>query len=388
MGVDVLDCEHKTPKARESGYPYIAIPDVQAGRIDTSKSRLISGEDLAEWNRRTTPRAGDVLVTRRGRVGDSAPIPEGVSLAIGQNLVLLRSRRDMIDQGYLRWAARSPQWWSEVDRLRNVGAVFSSLNVKDISRIRIPVPPLTTQRSIAEVMGALDDEIAANTKTANLSDQLSSALFHDSLRHASWSGKPFADLATISGGGTPSTKVPEYWDGDVNWATPTDVTGLDGLYLGATKRRITQAGFQACSSALYQPGAILMTSRATIGAFAIAQQPTAVNQGFIVVQPVDPKLKWWLFHEMRSRVDEFLSLANGATFLELSRGNFRRLDVRMAEESVMYKFDARAQRLHDAAAAAFDENRTLAAVREALLPQLMSGNVRVKDAEKVVEGAL
>jgi type I restriction enzyme S subunit len=131
-----------------------------------------------------------------------------------------------------------------------------------------------------------------------------------------------------------------------------------------------------------------MTSRATIGAFAIAQVPMAVNQGFIVVEPNEAALRYWLFHEMRSRVDEFISLANGATFLELSRGNFKKFTVRLADFDVMAEFGRKAESLHDAASAALRENAQLAATRDALLPQLMSGKLRVKDAEKSLAGVL
>ena len=268
------------------------------------------------------------------------------------------------------------------------GSVQPMLNRNYIAKVSVRVPPLQTQRSISEVLGALSDKINANTKLAQVSVELASLLFRDELRTALWSDRTFDDLAKVSGGGTPSTRVAEYWDGDVNWATPTDVTGLDGPYLWETTRRITKAGLSACSSALFEPGAILMTSRATIGAFAVAQLTTSVNQGFIVVQPKDALLKWWLFHEMRSRVEEFISLANGATFLELSRGNFRKLKVRLAEESAMREFGVRVDSLHAAASSALNENRTLAATRDALLPQLMSGKLRVRDAEKVLEGVL
>src|SRR5215813_12096163 len=140
-GVRVLDCEHKTPVHAPHGYPYIAIPNLVDGRLNLENVQLISEEDFEIWTRRTKPRAGDIIVTRRGRVGDSAVIPDGISCAIGQNLVILRSTGDAVQQRYLRWALRSPQWKSEVDRLHNVGAVFDSLNVSDIPRIKIPVPP-------------------------------------------------------------------------------------------------------------------------------------------------------------------------------------------------------------------------------------------------------
>jgi type I restriction enzyme S subunit len=275
-------------------------------------------------------------------------------------------------------------WWNEVARLRNVGAVFSSLNVKDIARIRIPVPELAEQRAIAEVLGALDDKIAANSHLALTADRLANVRFAEALRAAEWSPSTFGDVALVSGGGTPSTKVAEYWDGDINWATPTDVTGLTAPYLEATARRITEVGLESCASALHPVGSILMTSRATIGAFAIAQAPTAVNQGFIVANAKRPEMQWWLFHEMRSRVDEFLSHANGATFLELSRGNFKRLQVRLADVSAMRQFGETAEALHGRARAAAVENQRLAITRDALLPQLMSGKIRVGDAERAV----
>ena len=136
---------------------------------------------------------------------------------------------------------------------------------------------------------------------------------------------------------------------------------------------------------MYPIGSILMTSRATIGAFAIAERPVAVNQGFIVVNARPPMSQWWLFHQMRMRVPEFLSHSNGATFLELSRGRFRQLPVWVSETSVMAKFDALADSVHQRASAANCENSRLADLRDALLPELMSGRLRLKVAERVVE---
>lgn len=257
----------------------------------------------------------------------------------------------------------------------------------DLARLTVPFPPVSEQGAIAEVLGALDDKIATNTRLAATAGQLATTEFQRHIRHLPFSETTFADVAKVSGGGTPRTSIPEFWDGGVLWATPTDVTALQGPYLSSTSRRISEAGLAACASELYPAGAILMTSRATIGAFAVAQEPMAVNQGFIVVQPHDPDLRFWFLHEMQSRVDEFISFANGATFLELSRGNFKKFKVRLAEPHVMKEFVALAEPLHAAAADALSENAKLATTRDTLLPQLMSGKLRVKDAEKVLEDA-
>ena len=268
----------------------------------------------------------------------------------------------------------------------NVGAVFSSLNVRDFSRFRFAVPPLWEQRAIAEVLGALDDKIAANRRIADLSRRLVASEFTRAVAGARHSGRTFEEVAAVGGGGTPKTGVAEFWDGNIAWLTPTDVTALEGSTVFSTSRTLTEAGLRACASPLYPTGTIFMTSRATIGAMAVAGRPMAVNQGFIVVEPPEG-LRWWLFHEMTSRVDEFLSWANGATFMELSRGTFRRLPVRLTEPESVSRFELKAESLHAREATATAEASRLALTREALLPALMSGRLTVRDVERVVADA-
>jgi type I restriction enzyme S subunit len=111
----------------------------------------------------------------------------------------------------------------------------------------------------------------------------------------------------------------------------------------------------------------------------------AVNQGFIVVVPPREELRWWLFHEMRSQVDEMLSLANGSTFPELSRKNFKAMPMRISSQEVLVRFDSKVAPLHQRAAEATQESAALSGLRDYLLPKLMSGEIRVRDAEKVVE---
>ncbi|NWO16720.1 MAG: restriction endonuclease subunit S [Corynebacterium sp.] len=268
------------------------------------------------------------------------------------------------------------------------GSAQPSLNRNYIASYPVSLPPISEQRAIAEALGALDDKIAANNKLARLTNDLADSVFRQALLKAEFSNETFADISRVSGGGTPSTKQPEYWNGDVLWATPTDVSALMAPYLEGTSRTITEEGLNACASELYPAGTILMTSRATIGSFALTQFPTAVNQGFIVVQPTDKNLRYWIFHEMRSRVAEFTAFANGATFLELSRGNFKNFRVRQAPYDVMVKFNETAGSLHKLGRAALVENQTLSSVRDTLLPQLMSGKIRVREAEAVVEDVL
>jgi len=386
-GVVLYDCEHKTPPDEGEGYPYLAIPNIQGGRIDLSEVRRISGARIDEWNRRVVPTESDIVFTRRGRVGDSAPIPKDLKCSIGQNLVILRSEGGEVDQKYLRWALRGPAFAAEIQRMLNVGAVFDSLNCADIPKMRIPVPPLPEQRAIAEVLGALDDKIESNQRIVQKVIELSTALF-DVWRStvSDWTTTTFGDFGAVFGGATPKTGNPNYWHGPHCWLTPTDATHLDSIYLFSSARTITDAGLASASTELHPPGTILMTSRATIGAFAVNQVPCAPNQGFIAVRPVHEDQRWFLFHEMSRRVPEMLDRANGTTFPEISRGSFKSMELLVPVNNSAYRsLDAAVSPLHMRAAQAVSETSLLAATRDTLLPSLLSGRLRPPGAAELLE---
>lgn len=316
-------------------------------------------------------------------LGAVARVPLGVTSGrLTQDTVGLTITDARVSTSYLYWMLRTPQYRAYC-RERATGTTNLGLSRVDFLAYQFPVPSDDLE-AITELLGALEEKNSVNIKTCTLVQELASAMFHHATEGVAEKASAFTELTDLGGGGTPSTAVAEYWKGENSWATPTDVTSLAGPYLNKTARSISTAGLAACSSPLYPAGSILMTSRATIGAFAIAERPMAVNQGFIVVQPHDERLKWWIFHEMQSRVDEFISHANGATFLELSRGKFKQLPVRLADETTMYKFNDKAESLHAVARAALRENVTLAALRDTLLPELMSGRMHVRDAEEQV----
>lgn len=379
----IYDGPHATPKRQSTGPYFLNIASLSNGRLNLDASDHVDEADFAAWTRRVTPQAQDLLFSYETRLGEAALMPRETRACLGRRMALLRPNREVIDPSFLLYAYLGPEFQTVIEQNTIHGATVNRIPLNRMSDWEINVPPLAEQQAIAEVLGALDDKIAANTTLASTATQLASIDFA-MVATQTTEISTFADVAEISGGGTPSTKNEEFWDGDIWWATPTDMTALAGPYLESTSRTITAAGLAACNSRLFKPGAILMTSRATIGALAVNSVPTALNQGFIVVEPHDWRLRWWLFHEMESRVDEFISWANGATFLELSRGNFKRLRVRVPSVEVRDGFASRAGALHDAARIALEENRTLAATRDALLPQLMSGKLRVRDAERVV----
>jgi type I restriction enzyme S subunit len=143
-----------------------------------------------------------------------------------------------------------------------------------------------------------------------------------------WRIVKLGQLGTVSGGSTPSTKVSEYWDGDIAWATPSDVTKCTGIYISDTVRKITKAGLENSATKLLPSGAVLMTSRATIGEVVINRIPMATNQGFINVV-CDPRVAHneYLAFWIRQNKRVFEERAHGVTYREISKSNFKEIPI-------------------------------------------------------------
>ncbi|BCQ01963.1 hypothetical protein TPCV4_04070 [Cutibacterium avidum] len=373
LGVMVLDCEHRTPSPAPAGHPYVAIPDIQQGRVVLETTRRITDEDLLDWTRRTKPRAGDILVTRRGRVGDTAPIPTD-DCAIGQNLVILRSDGTVIDQSFLRWATRGPAWQSEVDRLINVGAVFSSLNVGDIGKMRIPVLPLPEQQAIAEVLGALDDKIAANRALVATADALARAFTNECLADSTTT--QLCDLATITMGSSPKgTSYNESGEGVVLYQGMKDF----GIRSPLPRVWTTEPG------RLAHAGDILMSVRAPVGTLNRATEECCIGRGLASLTAHQPNA---LFHLLLGQQTLFAPFnGDGTIFGSINKRQLHALPVRIPSAGLT-ELEAKTAPLEAQVASALSESATLAALRDTLLPALMDGTLRVKDAEKTVSEAL
>lgn len=235
-----------------------------------------------------------------------------------------------------------------------------------LENFEVAIPSYADQKRIAEILGSVDDKIEANSRLIQNLEELANLTFDRYLEDLSevLEDTTYGSL-NFFGGGTPNTKTPDYWDGEVNWVTPTDVTSLKSHTLFESSRKITEAGLAACSSKLHPAGSIMMTSRATIGRFAVNQVPVATNQGFIVVQPANEYERWWIYHSMKKDVELFLLLANGATFLELSRRVFKDIPLKM------FRGETELPAIHNQIIALEAENKGLIETRDLLIPHLI-----------------
>ena len=142
-----------------------------------------------------------------------------------------------------------------------------------------------------------------------------------------WKIARIEEIAETVGGSTPKSGESTYWDGEIPWATPTDLTGLSSYRISKTERYITQLGLENCSATLLPKNSLLVTSRATIGHVAINDIPMATNQGFINLilnNGSDPQFLAYVLEQKRADLER---LAAGSTFLELSKSAFRKFVV-------------------------------------------------------------
>ena len=396
------------------GVPVVPTEAIGNGRLDHSVLPKISMEKAASLGRHVLM-PGDILFARRGvqATGKAAMIrghESGFICGTGAIRLRVKAKSGKLDPVYLACLLNdqaSIDWF----KFHAIGATMPNLNEGIIKAFTFALPPLPEQRAIAATLGALDDKIELNRKMNATLEAMARALFRDwfvdfgptrakmaghapTLAHELWclfpdllddEGKPngwevstIGEEVRVAGGSTPSTKDAEFWDGGINWATPKDLSNLAAPVLLETSRTISQAGLAKISSGLLPVGALLLSSRAPIGYLAIAEVPVAINQGFIGMicdKRISNVFAWlWTLENM----DAILAKANGSTFQEISKGNFRPLPVVVPSEPVLRAFDAIAKPLHERIAKNERESRTLAQTRDLLLPRLMSGQILVQ----------
>lgn len=361
----------------------------------------------------------DTVLTTRGTVGNAAFFDNSVPyehVRINSGMVIIRPEPESILPRYLYLFIRSAMFAAQVSAL-TTGSAQPQLPIRDIQKIRIPLPPMREQHAIASLLGALDDKIELNRRMNETLETMARAIFKDwfvdfgptrakmkgvapYLAKDIWSlfpdrlddgGKPEGWITSnigqeveVVGGSTPSTKEPAFWGGDICWATPKDLASLSTPVLLSTERQITDAGLTQIGSGLLPIGTVLLSSRAPIGYMAIAQIPVAVNQGFIamICNKRISNVFAWLWAQ--ANMDTVHQNANGSTFQEISKANFRPIEVTIATTELLRTFDEMARPLFDRIVANEKENLTLAATRDFLLPKLMSGEIRVGDAASFV----
>lgn len=260
--------------------------------------------------------------------------------------------------------------------------------------------PLSQQR-IASILSAYDDLIEVNNQRIKLLEETARELYKEwfvRMRFPATAGRPgykkakfvkgvpegwevkrIAEVFNIVGGGTPSTEKPEYWNGNVNWFTPTDITGTSGIFLSRSSSKISEKGLKESSAKLFPAYSIMMTSRATIGAVGINTTPSCTNQGFITCLPNENIPYTFLYFWILLNKEVFEMLGTGSTFLEITKGTFRKIKMLLPKLEILNHFYRMSEPMFKQIEILQQQNTQLRQIRDRLLPRLISGKLVVKE---------
>ncbi len=208
--------------------------------------------------------------------------------------------------------------------------------------------------------------------------------FDDTGTPSEWCPVPLTDMFEIIGGGTPKTTTPQFWGGDVPWFSVVDTPSPGSVFVVDTDKTITMAGVVGSSAKLIEPGTTIISARGTVGNLAIAGQIMAFNQSCYALKSAGDVGPMFVYLAADTMVETLKSRSHGSVFSTITRATFEGVTMPKASNDVLRQFELAAAPVFDRIKANVFESRILAETRDTLLPKLMSGTIRVRDAESAV----
>jgi type I restriction enzyme, S subunit len=277
------------------------------------------------------------------------------------------------------------------------GATTKFLTMKILNNIQVALPEIEVQDKIAAILSAYDDLIETNNQRIATLEQLAQQIYKEwfvrmrfpgwentQLHHGipdGWEVKKVKDAFNIVGGGTPSKDTGAYWvEGTINWFTPTNLTNSNRILINESSLKCNETGYKESSARMFPAYSVMMTSRATIGAVAINTTEACTNQGFITCIPNEKFSYPFLFYWIKQNREFFMLMASGATFLEITKGTFNKIDILVPPESIMNRFTDMACPLFKQIEILQEQIDILTKTRNLLLPRLISGKLTLNQA--------
>lgn len=408
----------------ESGVPVI--------RGQNLADRWIGGvfvyvsQEKAATLRTNTARPGDIVFTQRGTLGQVSLVPADAFpvYVISQSQMKLTVDPAKADGGYVYYACTSNDFIRQVHD-NAVAAGVPHINLGTLRGLRIPLPSLETQKAIAGTLAALDDRIDNLCQTNITLEAIAQALFKSwfvdfdpvhakvegrepeamdaataalfpsefeeselGLIPKGWPVKPFGDCVTILGGGTPKTSIPEYWGGDIPWFSVVDAPMAGQVFTLGTAKKITPLGLENCSAKLLPRMTTIISARGTVGKVALTASEMAMNQSCYGLRSIAAGGEAFVYFSTLRFVDHLQQIAHGAVFDTITRSSFDQVSACRPPDSAIARFGSLAKPLLERIRINGCQAMSLAALRDTLLPRLISGKLRLPDAEREIEAVV
>ena len=405
-----------------SGVPIIRVNNFGDARLDLSDVMRVAPEVEAKYSR-TRLSGGEVLLTLVGSVGQVAEVPMACAGFNVARAVGVIKPANGIDAKWIAICLRSPLSQQLLSARANT-TVQTTINLKDVRALPIPIPPLAERLQIAEFISALDDRIALLRETnATLEaiaqalfkswfvdfdpvrarqqglapegmDEATAALFPDGFDESElglvpkgWKVCAFTETIDVIGGGTPKTSVREYWNGELPWFSVADAPAKSDVYAVSTEKHISELGLANSSTKLLRVGTTIISARGTVGKLALTGCPMTMNQSCYALQGKAHD-SYFTYFSTRRLVEALKQRAHGSVFDTITRDTLAGVSVTYPDFPVIQSFERVVQSVMERIRENLFQAQTLSTLRDTLLPRLISGQLRLPDAQAELEGAL
>lgn len=397
----VGDGAHTSIKRQSSGIMYLTSKNFKPSGLELSTVDFISKSDYIKYfgsskKALITPLEGDVLFGIIGSLGVPYVVKKNDTFGISSSVAILRPKQRLISK-YLYYFMTSSVFQGAIEAIKS-GVAQSFLSLEMIRSLPLIVPNNLEQERIAAILSAYDDLIENNKRRIALLEKMAEEIYREWFVRMRFSG---CDRATFekglpkgwsmvktekafkfTAGGTPSKAVPTYWsDGNINWYTPSDITSRDGIFLSQSADKCTEEGLANSSARMFPQYSVMFTSRATIGAIGINTTPACTNQGFISCIPNEHYPLTYLYHWLKLGKLNFELLAGGATFPELSKATFKRMEILTPPQELVMQFEDKVRPMFDQVEILIGVNQKLKKTRDMLLGRLISGKLSVENLD-------
>lgn len=392
--LSISDGDHLPPPKVDAGIPFITISDIDSSnRLNLDVKQFVPEEYYNNLKDIRKAQRNDILYSVVGSFGIPVIIKGNDKFVFQRHIAILRPDPTKVIPDYLFYIMKSYNFYMQADSVA-IGAAQRTISLTALRNMTVELPSIDVQRKIATTLSRYDSLIDNYQKQIRLLEEAAQRLYkewfvnlrfpgHENTKIVDgvpegWEKKKISDICDTIGGGTPSTKEASYYEGGtIKWVTPTDITKNKGLCLLDTDKKITEEGLKHSSAKMLPAGTILMTSRASVGYFGIADFEVCTNQGFISCIPSSKYYQMYLLRNLMNRIEEIRIKAGGSTYLEISKSVFRNLDIICPSDKILQKFQARANAYYMQEKNLSIQLRLLAESCDRLLPKLLSGEIEV-----------
>lgn len=274
-------------------------------------------------------------------------------------------------------------WFKNIDiNLMDSGSAIPSTSRDEVYDLDILLPSESEQTAIASILSSLDDKIdllhRQNATLEKMAETLFRQWFVEEAKEE-WEEVSLFDAIELVGGGTPKTSVNEYWNGDIKWLSGGDIASNHKNFVVSSEKTITELGLRKSSAKLSPKFSTVISARGTVGKYCLLSEPMAYSQSNYGILPKFKDCFFFTYLLVAHSVDELQSAAYGSVFDTITTNTFKALTITLPEEGYIIHFNKSIEPYFSKILTNQTQIRTLTALRDTLLPKLMSGEVRVSE---------